>query len=80
MPESAQLARLRAGIARAEHNSQLTGDTAPALDARREYAAARIEDYVRRVVDSAPPLSAEQRARLAVLLLSPTSGTPPEAA
>ena len=70
MPESAQLARLRAGIARAEHNSQLTGDPAPALDARREYAAAKIEDYVRRTVDTAPPLTDEQRSRLAALLTS----------
>ena len=38
------------------------------LDARRDLRAARLEDYIRRVVDTAPPLTGEQRARLAGLL------------
>ncbi len=41
--------------------------------ARQNLRAARAEDYVRELVESAPPLSLEQRARLAVLLL-PTGG------
>jgi hypothetical protein len=41
----------------------------PAIaDAARELKTARLEDHIRRVVDSAPPLTAEQRDRLAVLL------------
>ena len=36
---------------------------------RRDYHAAGIEEHVRRLVDQAPPLSAEQRNRLALLLL-----------
>jgi len=38
------------------------------LDARRDLAAAKIEDYIAKVVDAAPPLNAEQRDRLALLL------------
>lgn len=41
----------------------------PQIDeARRELRASRLEDYIRRTVDAAPPLTAEQRDRLAVLL------------
>lgn len=41
----------------------------PALDAaRRELKVASAETYIRELVDSAPPLTDEQRARLAVLL------------
>jgi hypothetical protein len=35
---------------------------------RRQLKAERIEEYVRRVIDEAPPLSAEQRERIARLL------------
>ncbi len=38
------------------------------LDARRNLRAARLEDYIRRTVDEAPPLTPCQRDRLAVLL------------
>ena len=38
------------------------------LDARRELRAARLEDYIRRTVDAAPPLTDDQRDRLALLL------------
>lgn len=34
----------------------------------RDLAAARIQDYIKRVVDAAPPLTSEQRDRLAGLL------------
>lgn len=40
-------------------------------DLRRDLAAQQIEDYVRRVVDNAPPLTAEQRDRLALILRGP---------
>ena len=39
-------------------------------DARRSLAEAKIAEYVRKTVDSAPPLTAEQRQRLAALLTS----------
>lgn len=38
------------------------------VDARRNMRAARAEDYIRKLVDSAPPLTDAQRDRLAVLL------------
>jgi len=36
--------------------------------ARRDLAASKIADYIRRTVDAAPPLLPEQRDRLAILL------------
>jgi hypothetical protein len=39
---------------------------------RRDLRAARAEDYIKRLVAAAPPLTEGQRARLAVLLLAPT--------
>lgn len=38
------------------------------IAARRNLRAARAEDYIRKMVDSAPPLTDQQRARLAALL------------
>lgn len=34
----------------------------------RDYAAEKLADYIRRTVDAAPPLTAEQRERLTSLL------------
>ena len=45
-----------------------TPDDPDLIAARRNLRAARLEDYIRRTVDAAPPLTAEQRDRLAVLL------------
>lgn len=42
--------------------------------ARRDLRAARLEDYIRRTVDAAPPLTAEQCDRLALLLRTPSGG------
>jgi hypothetical protein len=36
--------------------------------------AARLEDYIKRTVDAAPPLTAEQRDRLAALLPPMSTG------
>lgn len=65
---------VRAGIARGERklkrdpgNEQARNDVA-AL--RAEYAATKLAEYIERVVAQAPPLSPEQRSKLAVLLLS----------
>jgi hypothetical protein len=43
------------------------------LAARRELRVARAEAYIKQLVDDAPPLTPEQRDRLA-LLLRPSSG------
>lgn len=37
-------------------------------EARVDLAAARLAEHIRRVVDAAPPLTPEQRERLALLL------------
>ncbi|WP_326546096.1 hypothetical protein QGN32_20535 [Mycolicibacterium sp. ND9-15] len=43
-------------------------DPAAEVDARRDLAEAKIADYVTRCLAQAPPLSDEQRTRLAELL------------
>jgi hypothetical protein len=45
-----------------------TPDDPDLLDARRNLRAARAEDYIRALVDGAPPLTDEQKHRLSVLL------------
>lgn len=42
---------------------------ADVTDLRRQLKAERLEDYVRRTVDGAPPLTSQQRERIARLLL-----------
>ena len=59
MPEAHSLKQMRADIARA---SKRTGDPISAADKRRDYAAAKLEDYIRRVVETAPPLTQDQRS------------------
>ena len=45
-----------------------TADDPALVAARRDLRAARAEDYIKALVDSAPPLTDEQRERLALLL------------
>ena len=62
--------------ARARHNSlrrYRASDDPEVVDARRALRDAKIEDHVRKLVADAPDLTAEQRSKLAVLLLA--SGT-----
>ena len=40
-------------------------------DGRRDLRASVAEEYITRLVAQAPPLTAEQRSRLAALLLAP---------
>ena len=56
--------QLRTRIATAVQN----GREAEAEQARREFKAAKAESYIRSLVESAPPLTPEQRDRLALLL------------
>lgn len=49
------------------------------IEARRDFAAARIADYVTATLKDAPPLTDEQRIRLAELL-RPVRATPRRAA
>ena len=57
-------ARNRLGVVRRHHPD----DHAAITDARRALAAAKLEDYVERVVAEAPPLTVEQRDKIALLL------------
>lgn len=42
--------------------------SADVTELRRQLKAERLEEYIQRTVDSAPPLTTEQRSRLALLL------------
>ena len=45
-----------------------TDDDPELIDARRNLKALRLEDHIRSVVDSAPPLTQSQKDRLALIL------------
>jgi hypothetical protein len=49
-------------------------------DLDRDLAAAALEEHIRKIVDSAPPLSPDQRTRLALLLAPATDGGGQDAA
>lgn len=51
----------------ANHRRNHPDDDTPA-ELYRDHAAARIESYIRRIVDQAPALAPDQRDRLAILL------------
>jgi hypothetical protein len=68
MPISPEVAYLRARHA----NAKLRGDETVAAECKRDLAAQRIEEFIKRTVDAAPPLTSEQRTRLAGIL----RGTP----
>ena len=58
-------------IAKARAKIAASGRWHPDCDTgelRRDLRAAKLADHIRRVVDEAPPLTTEQRDRLAVLL------------
>lgn len=59
-------ARARVAINTRHHGA----DSPEVVEARRDLAAARIEDYIARTVAAAPPLSDQQRMHLARLLLA----------
>lgn len=70
------LAAQRAKIARTERiHGAAHADT---VEARRDYAAAKLEAYVEKIVASAPPLTEAQRRRIAAVLDSaPSDGIEP---
>lgn len=59
-----KVARSRSAVAVAVRR----GDALAAVEARRDLAAAKLEDYITRTVDAAPPLDDATRDRLALLL------------
>jgi hypothetical protein len=64
MPLSKEAAQLRGQLA---NRSRFHPDE-DHTELRAELKARRLEDHIRAVVDSAPPLTAEQRDRLALIL------------
>ena len=57
------------GVATRHEKKNPTPEAREALKrARRDFRAVQAEDYIRRLVDSAPPLTDKQRRDLAVLL------------
>jgi len=70
MPAPQSLAQRRIRIAREERRARLTGSPDLVTEARRDYAAEKLAAYIERVVADAPPLTAGQRDRLALLLRS----------
>lgn len=69
VPISARAAYHRSVVA----NAALRGDEQAADDARRDLRAELLAEHVTRVVEAAPPLTAEQRERL-VRILRPGGG------
>lgn len=55
-----------AGMKRQNPNADTT-------EAERDLKAARAEEYIRGLVETFPPLTGEQKARLAALLRQPTT-------
>ncbi len=73
MPGSITLtpAQQRAELARAARRAQRSNapeDRRAVATLRAEYATAKLAEYVAKVVGEAPPLTPEQRDRIAVLL------------
>lgn len=61
----------RAKLGQAARTAKKSGKTADAIhrdSLSAEYRALKLEDHIREVVDGWPPLSPEQRDRLAILL------------
>lgn len=59
----------RSARARLAKSTQANGpDSVETTNARRDFAAARLDDYIRDTLAKAPPLTNEQRARLRELL------------
>ncbi len=61
-------ANMASAAARAARRPGDSEALAAAQDARRDYFALALEDHIKRIVDAAPPLTAAQRDRLALLL------------
>ena len=68
-------ARARLAQATAERNKQPHDPvlTAEVDQRRREYRYLSAQDYIRQLVDAAPPLTPQQRDRLALLLRGPSN-------
>lgn len=63
---SAKVASTRASVARRAQS--YPPDHPKVVEAKRDHHAAVLEDYITKILASAPPLNDEQRSRLAELL------------
>jgi hypothetical protein len=70
---SPKVSHLRGQVAASKRH--YGADDPRSTEAARELREAMLAEQIKKVVDSAPPLSSEQRARLAVLLLAPSGGS-----
>jgi hypothetical protein len=68
LSETKRLDQLRAQIARAERIHKRTGDGSVVTELRRDYAAAKVIEFVKKTVDGAPPMTDEQRDMITALL------------
>lgn len=70
--DNLSLAARRAEIARLARQKQRLGDdpqiSAKITERTSAYKEAKLAEYIHKLVDAAPPFSAEQRDRLALLL------------
>jgi hypothetical protein len=73
-PEIPVPTKLQARARVAALSRHRTTDDPELSSARADLLAAGAEDYIRKLVDSAPPLTPEMRSRLAVLLLATPGG------
>ena len=55
-------------VTRARHAAAVRWDKPNIKETARDHAAAKLEDYVAKVIAAAPPLTNEQRERIAALL------------
>lgn len=61
-------ARLASNAARAARRPDDLDAQQAVADARRDYRATALEEYIERTIAQAPPLTTEQRSRLAAIL------------
>jgi hypothetical protein len=60
----------KTAVARVVNLARWHGEDDPRMaEARRDLRAAELEDHIRRLVDAAPPLTDDQRRRLASLIV-----------
>lgn len=67
-PRRQARARLASASAKAARSPEDPTAQQAVDEARRAYRALALEDYIRRTVDAAPPLTDDQRERLATIL------------
>jgi hypothetical protein len=67
-PETAHARARKAALTRSR-----AGDDPDMIAAERDLHAANLADHIRRTVDAWPPLTSEQRDRLATLLRAPST-------